>query len=1257
MAHPKFRSAPASAMALVAACGLALFPCARTHAQNSSVLQASQVAAGGETRPASPSLQPGALTIETWIATPSAVTNSPAFVAYGPDNNPSYTLRAPTIDGSSSVEFSFITGTGTTRILRGRTLLQPGAEYHLAVTYNGSSARLYVNGVLERSLSASGALYYSGSAGLGLGRKYGSLTNAFSGTQRGVGIYGSALSASQISAHFAAGPPSPVFQLDQVASGGETRSGSPALEPSSAITVAAWINASSAQTNYPAFVSYGVDASVPYESYILQAAAINGTRPADFYFLTDSGTSHMVKGSTALQPETTYFVVATYDGSWARIYVNGIRERSLAVSGPLYYYGGGLGLGMKYALARNTFSGTVRSVSIHGTALSADRIMAMYQAGPEPSVPTSFNAATASPTQINLTWAASADDAGVTGYLLERCDGANCTHFVQVAAPSGTTYNDTGLTPASTYTYRVRAVNAKNTLSEYSNSSMAVTQGGGDTQAPSAPAGLTATASSSTQIGLSWSASTDDVAVAGYLLERCQGASCSNFTQIAAPGGTTYNDAGLAASTTYRYRVRAKDAASNLSSYSNTASATTASGAVAPSITTQPANQSVSEGQTATFAVTASGTAPLGYQWRRGSTNISGATSASYTTPATQASDNGATFSVVVSNSAGSVTSNIATLTVAAKVVPPTITTQPSNQTVTMGATATFAVSASGSSPLSYQWKKGGSNISGATSASYQTPPTTGSDNGAMFSVVVSNSAGNVTSNGAMLSVIAPPSGSADVLTYKYNNARTGQNTAETLLTPANVNSTKFGLLRKFVVNGKVNAQPLYVHQLTVNGAPHNVVFVATEHATVYAFDADTGATLWQRSMIPSGEVVADPHWCDQVVPEVGLTATPVIDRNAGAHGALYLVAQTMSDEWTYIHRLHALDITTGADITTPTVINASYSAAGGSSELETSQHYVRAALLLNNGAIYTAWTSHCDAGPFNGWVIAFNQTTLAQTGAIDLAVNSGGAGPAIWMAGGGPAADSAGNVYLITGNGRFETSLSSGFPSRRDFGNSFVKLGPSAGTLSVVDYFTMWDVTDQSSSDLDFGSGGAMLLPDLTDSAGTVRHLAVGAGKDGNIYVVNRDSMGHYNASSNNIWQQLTGVMPGGVFSTPAYFNNTVYYGEKSGSIKAFRIANAKLSTSPVAQTATTFRYPGTSPVVSANGTSNAIVWAHENATNAVLHAYDATDLHELYNSEQAANGRDRFGAGNKFIAPAVVDGKVFIGSQNAVGVFGLLP
>jgi hypothetical protein len=231
------------------------------------------------------------------------------------------------------------------------------------------------------------------------------------------------------------------------------------------------------------------------------------------------------------------------------------------------------------------------------------------------------------------------------------------------------------------------------------------------------------------------------------------------------------------------------------------------------------------------------------------------------------------------------------------------------------------------------------------------------------------------------------------------------------------------------------------------------------------------------------------------------------------------------------------------------------------------------------------------------------------------------------------------------------------GFPSGQDFGNSFLKISNVSAGLKVLDYFTMFNEVAESNVDQDLGSGGEMLLPDLMDSTNTVRHLMVGAGKDGNIYVVDRDSMGKFNVSTNQNYQTLSGVLSGGIFSTPAYFNGTVYYGDVSGTLKAFAISSAKLGATPQSQSATQFIYPGTAPSVSANGTANGIVWAHENANTAVLHAYDAANLaHEIYNSNQAAGNRDQFGTGNKYITPTVADGKVFVGTANSVAVFGLL-
>jgi hypothetical protein len=593
--------------------------------------------------------------------------------------------------------------------------------------------------------------------------------------------------------------------------------------------------------------------------------------------------------------------------------------------------------------------------------------------------------------------------------------------------------------------------------------------------------------------------------------------------------------------------------------------------------------------------------------------------------------------------------------------VAPAITTQPTDQRVVVGQTATFSVMANGTAPLNYQWQKGTTPVAGATASSYTTPATALPDNGSTFQVVISNSVSSVTSSSAMLTVAAGTAmaGGVDVTTYKYDLNRSGQNLAESALTLTNVASSTFGLLRRLPVDGRVDAQPLYLSALSAAGGTFNTVFVATEHDSVYAFDSDSGAILWHVSLLGTGEKTSDTRGCSQVSPEIGITSTPVIDRGAGAHGTMYVVAMSIDGSSNYHQRLHALDVATGAELLNgPVDISASFPATGtATSSFDAKSYEERAALLLADGTIYTSWTSHCDDAPYGGWIISYAQSTLARNGVLNVAANSS-AGPAIWMAGGGPAADASGNVYLLTANGAFETTMDAkGFPSAQDYGNSFLKISSATAGLSVLDYFTMSNEVAESNADQDLGSGGELLLPDLMDSTNTVRHLMVGAGKDGNIYVVDRDSMGKFNASSNKNYQTLTGVLPGGIWSTPAYFNGTLYYGNVSGTVKAFAISGAKLATAPQSQSATQFTYPGTAPSVSANGSANGIVWAHENTSPAVLHAYDATNLaHELYNSNQAAANRDQFGTGNKYITPIIADGKVFVGTGTAVAVFGLL-
>jgi len=502
-----------------------------------------------------------------------------------------------------------------------------------------------------------------------------------------------------------------------------------------------------------------------------------------------------------------------------------------------------------------------------------------------------------------------------------------------------------------------------------------------------------------------------------------------------------------------------------------------------------------------------------------------------------------------------------------------------------------------------------------------------------------------------------------NVLTWHNDNARSGQNQQETILTPANVKSSTFGRLFTITVDGKVDAQPLYAAGLAIPGnGVHNVLFVVTEHDSAYAFDADTGVQLWHVSVLGANETSSDDRGCGQVTPEIGITATPVIDLQMGPHGTMYLIAMSKGKTGIYHHRLHALDLATGAEVLNgPMEIAATYPGTGaeGSGTTQTfaaSQHKERPGLLLVKGVVYTTWGSHCDAGPYTGWVMGYNESTLAQTSVLNLTPNGNDGG--IWMAGAGPAADSAGSLYLLVGNGTFDTTLSGGFPSHGDYGNAFVKLQVALnGALSVADYFTMDNTTSESGGDVDLGSGGLILLPPLNDSGGQTHALTVGAGKDQNLYVVDNNNMGKFSANADTIFQQITGALPGGVWSSPAWFNGTLYYGSVGSALRAFKFSNGSFSLSPTSQSSNSFGYPGTTPSISANGTQNAILWAAENSSTAVLHAFDATNLAtELYNSNQAANGRDHFGTGNKYIVPTVTNGKVYVGTTNGVGVFGLL-
>jgi hypothetical protein len=516
-----------------------------------------------------------------------------------------------------------------------------------------------------------------------------------------------------------------------------------------------------------------------------------------------------------------------------------------------------------------------------------------------------------------------------------------------------------------------------------------------------------------------------------------------------------------------------------------------------------------------------------------------------------------------------------------------------------------------------------------------------------------------------ILSVGAAPTFQG-VLTYHNDNQRTGRNASETVLTHKNVISAKFGKLFVIPADGLVDAQPLYAPGISIpSKGTHNILFVATEHGTVSGFDADNGSNLWHVTTLAAGETTSDDRGCGQVTPEIGVTSTPVVDLTAGAHGTIYAVAMSKDSTGSYHQRLHALDITNGAEeFGGPVEITAKYpgtgdNSVGGNVVFDPAQYKERAGLLLVNHVIYTSWASHCDIRPYTGWIISYNQTTLAQQSVLNVTPN--GSEGAIWAAGAGLAEDTTGNIYFLDANGTFDTTLNAkGFPVNGDYGNAIMKVSTLKGKLAVADYFNMFNTVSESNVDEDLGSGGAMVVPNFKDSNGVLHDLVVGAGKDQIIYLADRNNMGKFNPSNNNqIYQQVNGELAGRVFSAPAFADKSIYYGAVGDSIKAFSFNSiGKLNSTPASSTSTIFNFPGTTPSISGSSNSNLILWAAENSMPAVLHAYSATNLSmELYNSNQATGGRDHFGNGNKFVTPMIANGKVYMGTTNGVGVFGLLP
>jgi hypothetical protein len=527
-------------------------------------------------------------------------------------------------------------------------------------------------------------------------------------------------------------------------------------------------------------------------------------------------------------------------------------------------------------------------------------------------------------------------------------------------------------------------------------------------------------------------------------------------------------------------------------------------------------------------------------------------------------------------------------------------------------------------------------------------------------------------------------------ITYQYDNARTGQNTSETILTPSNVNVNQFGKLFSLPVTGQIYAQPLYVPSVAISGkGTHNVIIVATENDSVYAFDADsnTGANaspLWQVSLVDathgatSGETALNSSTtigCTDLQPLIGITSTPVIDTGSGT---IYLEAKSVSGS-NYFHRLHALDIATGSEKSPgPIQIKATVSGTGdGNSNNQlvfdsnnlALHHLNRPGLLLMNGTIFLSYASHCDFFPYHGWLFAYDAATFAQKGVFVTTPNGGLGG--FWMSGAGLAGDANGNIYAATGNGSF----SQGGPL--ELGDSILKFNFSNGTLSLADYFTPFNQNTLNGGDTDLGSGGVLLLP---DQPGSHPHVLVQAGKEGRIYLVDRDKLTTNPANTSQeepfcsscttndpqIVQESGSGLIGGMWSMPAYWNNATYWWGSGDVLKSIPLSNGLLDFTHITSSTGSYGFPGASPSISANGTSNGIVWSVDSSQYgspgpgpgpAVLHAHDATNVaRELWNSTQAANSRDQAGNAVKFSVPRIANGRVYIGTSTEVDVYGLL-
>jgi hypothetical protein len=685
------------------------------------------------------------------------------------------------------------------------------------------------------------------------------------------------------------------------------------------------------------------------------------------------------------------------------------------------------------------------------------------------------------------------------------------------------------------------------------------------------------------------------------------------------------------------------------------------------SVSVTPNTVTVAVNQMQQFTASVTNTSNTSITWMvngvMGGTSTVGTISSSgaYTAPGTVPSG---TITVSATSVADPTKSGTTTVTVTASGPTISVSVTPNTVTVAVNQMQQFTASVTNTSNTSVTWMvngvTGGTSTVGTISSSgaYTAPGTVPSGT---ITVSATSVADPTKSGTATVTVAASGPKYQGVLRYHNDAAITGQNLNETVLTLANVTQSSFGKLFSHSLDGQSYAQPLYVSKVPIAGqGTHNVAYVVTEHDTVYAFDADgdTPGPFWSVNFTnPAAGVTtipaADVGGGGPISPEVGITSTPVIDGNTGT---LYVVAAT-KENGTYVHRLHALDITNGHEkFGGPVAIHATVSGTGADSNngqisFDTQYELQRSAPLLSNGVVYIAWASYNDMGPYHGWIIGYDASTLAQVRAWNATPNGQQGG--IWMAGAPLSADSASNLFVIVANGTFDADQGG-----TDYGDTFLKLVPSGTTFTVSDYFTPFNQQTLAANDIDVGSCGLTLLP---DQSGAVKHLAVSAGKEGRIYLLDRDNMGKFHAGSDSqIVQSIPGALGHDVndndYSTATYWEGNVYFVGNGDVIKQFQFTNGLLSTSPVAQGTTNYGYPGANTSVSSNGANNGILWSIEASGVNILHAYDATNVaSEIYNSTQAGS-RDSFGTAVRFTLPTVINGKVYVAGKTQFAAFGLL-